>query len=99
MLYIINKNPSQSLALKNCVDQAIAGDAILLIENAVYAAINTAQSTLLQSLDDQVSVYALTPDLQARGIGLNQCYARIEPVDYAGFVMLVTEHQPVRSCF
>jgi tRNA 2-thiouridine synthesizing protein B len=99
MLYIINKNPSQNLALKNCVDQAIAGDVILLIESAVYAVINAAQSTLLQSLDDQVSVYALIPDLQARGIALDQCYGGVNVVDYAGFVGLVTEHQPVRSCF
>ena len=99
MLYIINKSPSQSQALKNCVDQAIADDVILLIENAVYAAINSTQSNLLQLLNDQVVVYALTPDLQARGIGLDQCYGGVEPVDYAGFVMLVTEHQPVRSCF
>lgn len=97
MLYIINKNLSQSSALKNCVDQAIAGDVILLIENAVYAALNTAQSTVL--LNDQVSVYVLTPDLQARGIHFDQCYNSVKPVDYAGFVMLVTQHQPIRSCF
>ena len=41
MLHIINKSPQQSASLATCLRFAKAQDAILLIEDAVYATIET----------------------------------------------------------
>jgi sulfur relay protein TusB/DsrH len=46
-----------------------------------------------------VAIYALMPDMQARGIDVARCYKHIQYVDYAGFVDLVEHNNPVRSCY
>jgi tRNA 2-thiouridine synthesizing protein B len=99
MLYIVNKNCTDSSALKNCVERACDGDAILLIENAVYGGISSPGNTALQGVADGVGVYALTPDMQARGLDASQYVDFIRFVDYAGFVTLVGSNKPIRSWF
>jgi len=67
------------------------GDAVLLIEDGVYAA-QEGQPQL--TVPAGVSLHVLTPDLAARGIS-----ARIRPefcsVDHAGFVGLSLAHAKV----
>jgi len=67
------------------------GDAVLLIEDAVYVA-QEGQPQL--TVPAGVSLHVLTPDLAARGIS-----ARIRPsfarVGYAGFVELSLSHAKV----
>ncbi|MEH6503209.1 MAG: sulfurtransferase complex subunit TusB [Cycloclasticus sp.] len=99
MLYIVNKSCSDSTALKNCVERACDGDAILLIENAVYAGISSPETSTLQGIADGVGVYALTPDMQARGLDCSQYFSFVRYVDYAGFVALVESNKPIRSWF
>jgi len=96
MLYIVNKN---NMSLKNCVDRAQVGDVILLIESAVSAALSSAESQIMDALEKEVLVYALMPDLQARGLSLSRCDERIQMVDYVGFVELVESNNPIRSYF
>jgi len=96
MLYIVNKKAE---ALTNCVARASANDAILLIENAVFAALAIEQNSVLAAVGDDVAVYALMPDILARGITVERCYEHIQYLDYAGFVALVEQHNPIRSCF
>ena len=65
-------------------------DAVLLIENAVYNAVLTAENHRLLS-NIQASVYALVPDLNARGFDRKDLLAAVNPVDYDGFVDLTAQ--------
>lgn len=96
MLYIVNKKGE---VLDDCIERVTADDVILLIEEAVFAAVVTKPSSALSTLTSNIRVYALMPDMQARGIDANRCYEHIQYVDYAGFVELVENNKPVRSCF
>ena len=75
----------------------MADGALLLIEDAVISAMQgAAGKELLESLmAGGVKVYALTPDLEARGIGNERLMPGIETVDYDGFVGLVEKHEVV----
>jgi tRNA 2-thiouridine synthesizing protein B len=84
MLHIVNK----TAALDVCRRFAQPGHAVLLIEDGVFAA---TRADLLGDVAASLKVYALQPDLAARGMA-----GRVQPgittVDYAGFVELVATH-------
>ncbi len=98
MLYIINKNHADNQALHHCLQRVSAGDSVLLIEHAVYAALDV-ESTPLQTLPENVGVFVLKDDMQARGVPQAACLDFIQLVDYQGFVELVTTHTVHRSYF
>jgi tRNA 2-thiouridine synthesizing protein B len=67
-------------------------DAVLLIEDAVYAA--TRGNAAAPGLADAMAhckVYALMPDLEARGVA-DRVIEGVHTVDYGGFVDLVAAH-------
>lgn len=97
MLHIVNKSPQERSTLDSCLAAAQPGGAVLLIEDGVYAATrgNAAQAKLRAALA-HLEIYVLAPDLEARGMA--QALAEgIKPVDYAGFVDLVTQHKTCQS--
>ena len=96
MLHIINKSSLERDTLDSCLRVANGG-AILLIENTVYAATrgNAAEGKLREALS-RFKVYALGPDLDARGMG-DRVMDGVTTVDYGGFVDLVTEHKNCQS--
>lgn len=96
MLYIVNKNGD---ALSRCAQRATKGDAVLLTENAVLAALCVSSSPITSLVENGVRVYSLTPDMQVRGVDVAACFESINCVDYSGFVDLVKNHNPIRSCF
>jgi len=97
MLHTVNKSPFEHRALETCLRFARQGSAVLLIEDGVYAAArDTAVSTQVQEALKRVSVYALKPDLEARGMQ-NRVMDGVRLVDYEGFVDLVVEHHAVQS--
>jgi tRNA 2-thiouridine synthesizing protein B len=97
MLHTINKSPFEHRALETCLRYARQGSAVLLIEDGVYAAAkDTAVSTQVQEALKSVSIYALKPDLEARGMQ-NRVMDGVRLVDYEGFVDLVVEHNAVQS--
>jgi len=85
-LHTFNKSPTPER-----LQLLAAGDALLLLEDAVYAA-QQAQPPL--QVPAGVTLYVLAADLAARGIS-----ARIRPdfcsVDHAGFVGLSLAHAKV----
>jgi len=96
MLHIVNKSPQERNALDSCLRVA-QGGALLLIEDAVYAATrgNEAEAHLREALT-RLKVYALAPDLEARGMA--DCLMDgVATVDYGGFVDLVVEHRNCQS--
>lgn len=89
MLHIVNKSPYERNALAACLRLARAGSALLLIEDGVYAATrgNAAEASLRDAMARRLKVYALRPDLEARGVAA-RVMEGIELVDYGGFVEL-----------
>ncbi|MGY3685794.1 sulfurtransferase complex subunit TusB [Vibrio coralliilyticus] len=76
-------------ALEDVVKVYADGDALLLIEDAVYA-VNPQHKTY--PLIKGVNTFVLQSDLAARGI-LNRMSPSIEMVDYEGFVDLTSEQE------
>jgi tRNA 2-thiouridine synthesizing protein B len=99
MLHTVNKSPFGNSTLESCLKFAGQGSAVLLIEDGVYAATRgTAVSKLVQQALKRVSIYALKPDVEARGMQ-NRVMEGVRLVDYEGFVDLVAEHNAVQSWF
>jgi tRNA 2-thiouridine synthesizing protein B len=94
MLYTLNKSPYTTNSLESVLDIAPAGAPLLLYEDGVYAAV---PSPKIQALADKAladhPVYALGPDLKARG--LEEVWDGIRIIGYDGFVSLVEEHHVV----
>ncbi len=95
MLHIVNKSPSERTALASCLAHAAAGHALLLIEDAVYAA-TRGGAAALAAAPDGLKVYVLGPDLQARGLA-GTLADGVTAVDYKGFVELVAAQPRVQS--
>lgn len=97
MLHIVNKSPFERNALASCLGHAKAGDAILMIEDAVVGAVEGSSfaSQVKEAMADK-SVYVLGPDLAARGLE-GKSMEGIAVVDYAGFVDLTADNETTQS--
>ena len=97
MLHTVNKSPFDHNTFETCLKFARQGSAVLLIEDGVYAATrDTAVSQQVQEALKSVSIYALKPDVEARGMQ-HRVMDGVRLVDYGGFVDLVAEHNAVQS--
>jgi tRNA 2-thiouridine synthesizing protein B len=98
LLHTVNKSPFERTALQTCLRLSQAGCGILLLEDGVYAALQGTQteSDIKTALGDK-KVYALLPDLQARGFAADKVISGVQLVDYNGFVDLVTEYQATQA--
>jgi tRNA 2-thiouridine synthesizing protein B len=95
MLHIINKSPYDRPALDSAL--TTGEGAILLIEDGVYAAVKGgAEESKIKGAMGKFKFYALTVDLEARGIA-DRVMDGITTVDYAGFVDLVAENKTCQS--
>ncbi len=98
VLHIVNKSPYDRNSLDTCLRLARADSAILLIEDGVYAVQkNAAAADKLQQAMSQQQIFALEPDLQARGLNPANMVDGISLVDYDGFVKLTTEYDKLQS--
>jgi tRNA 2-thiouridine synthesizing protein B len=92
MLHIVNKSPSERNALASCLRLAQDGAALLLTEDAIYAATQgAAASSGIAAATARLKVYVLQPDVEARGMA-GRLLDGVSAVDYGGFVDLVAEH-------
>lgn len=92
MLHIVNRSHAQTTSLAGCLRLAQPGSALLLIEDAVYAATAAAaQVSGIAGALGRHKVYVLQPDAAARGVG-SRLIDGVAAIDYAGFVDLVAEH-------
>lgn len=97
MLHIINKSPFETNSLDSCLRMAQPGHALLLIEDGVYAATQgSAAAGRLRQAGATLKVYALLPDMEARGIS-NKLADGVALVDYAGFVDLTAQYKTSQS--
>ena len=98
VLHIVNKSPYDRNSLDTCLRLARADSAILLIEDGIYATQkNAAASEKMQQALGKHQIFALQPDLQARGINPDNMIDGISLVDYDGFVKLTTEYDKLQS--
>ncbi len=96
MLHIVNKSPYERPALNSVLTTADGGS-ILLIEDAVYAAVKGgAEEGRIKSALAKFKIYALASDLEARGMA-DRVIDGVTVVDYAGFVDLVADHKTCQS--
>jgi len=97
MLHIVNKSPSQTRTLDSCLRLAQDGQALLLIEDGVYAATSRSPAAdAVRTALTRLKVFALQPDLEARGVH-TAVLDGVTLVDYGGFVDLVAEHTTSNS--
>jgi len=94
-LHTVNKSPFEKNSCESCLGHATAGSAVLFYEDGVYAV--TKGTTVEAKLKGAqgVKLYALGPDLKARGIADDRVIAGVQVVDYAKFVDLAAEHDKV----
>ncbi|XOV88565.1 MAG: sulfurtransferase complex subunit TusB [Pseudomonadota bacterium] len=93
ILHTVNKSPGMSGALAACLRFRLPGDALLLLEDGVYAALDTPDSCLRDYPD---TVYALSADVIARGLNAG-LLPGVSLVDYPGFVTLCTQYDSVKN--
>jgi len=99
MLHIVNKSPFENRSLDDClrVIGAAEGNAVLLTEDAVFAATKgTTSESKIKAAMGKVKFFALWPDVEARGMQ-DRVIEGIKMVDYGGFVDLVAEHSNCQS--
>ena len=97
MLHTVNKSPTERNALESCLKHLKKGAAVLLIEDGVYGALKgTATTKTVEQTLKSFPVYALYPDIEARGMQ-DRVIDGIKLVDYSGFVDLVAEHPTVQA--
>jgi tRNA 2-thiouridine synthesizing protein B len=96
MLHTVNKSPS-TRTFDSCLAHVKKGSAVLLIEDGIYAAVKgTASAKKIEETLKTVPVYALQPDIEARGMA-GRVLDGVKLVDYGGFVDLVAEHPTIQS--
>ncbi len=96
LLHILNKSPYRQQALKSCAEFCTADDALILIEDGVYA-INHPDLALIHGMGTQI--FAIEADVKARGLTTLSTSAsdQYELVNYDRFVALCVEYPKQKS--
>ncbi len=90
MLHTVNKSPYTHSTLAECSKVATPGSSILLIEDGVFAVqAGGAKVVDLNEIMKDKTVYALEPDIKARGI--SKVCEGVKVIGYDGFVDLAVE--------
>ena len=95
MLHLVNKSPYENSNLGTASSIMKSGDALRLIEDAVYGAVKGGKASAM--LEGCSSVSVMGPDLAARGISEDKLADGINVIDYTGFVELVENNDKVQS--
>ncbi|MCY3769554.1 MAG: sulfurtransferase complex subunit TusB [Gammaproteobacteria bacterium] len=98
MLHTVNKSPFEKNSLRTCLRLAKRGSDILLIQDAVYAALSATEWTeMMMDAVNEHRIYVLEPDLAARGLSRDRLIQGVKTVGYDGFVELACRNDPVQS--
>ncbi|NNK65370.1 MAG: sulfurtransferase complex subunit TusB [Rhodobacteraceae bacterium] len=96
-LHTVNKSPFETGALLSCLNHCKPGDAVVLIEDGVYGALDAstvAEPVRVAATD--AAIFALDGDVKARGIA-GRMMGEVEIVDYEGFVDLVVNYDRTQA--
>lgn len=98
MLHTVNKSPTDKSSLQSCLRLARPGSDILLIEDAVYAAIRgTKYTALVERALESYQIFVLAADLECRGFTASKVIMGVKTVDYKGFVTLAVNNEAVQA--
>ena len=98
MLHTINKSPFENSTMSSCIAMCSQDSSILFIEDGVISVMKSTKfSELIENALKEFKMYVLKPDLEARGLSLNNVIEGVEIVGYDEFVDLTTEHKTVQS--
>ncbi len=98
ILHTVNKSPFERNSLESCLNYAKAGSSVLLFEDGVYAAMQgTVVAEKVRAAAQDRKIYALGPDLKARGLDDGRLIDGVKVVDYEGFVDLSVESDKVQA--
>jgi tRNA 2-thiouridine synthesizing protein B len=99
MLHTVNKSPFERNAFNGCLQVAKDGHSVLLFEDGVYAGLKgtSLEEAVKTALANNVKMYVLTSDLEARGMRTEQLIDGIQSVDYSGFVGLAVDNNPIQA--
>ena len=98
LLHTVNKSPFEKNSLKSCIRLSAEGSSILLFEDGVYGALKgTENSDMVANATSKVTIYAMGPDLDARGVNKDNLIDGVKVVGYGEFVDLVAEHSATQS--
>lgn len=97
-LHTVNKSPFATQSLLSCINHCKDGDAILMIEDGVYGALDgSGMSDFVRQAAKKVSLYVIGADADARGLEASKLLSEVKSVGYDGFVDLVTEHDRTQA--
>jgi len=96
-LHTVNKSPYERSSAATAFAHVLEGDAVLMIEDGVLAARKGGAFAKQLTAAKGVEVYALGPDLEARGIKAGDLVEGVKVVGYDGFVDLAATHTRVCS--
>jgi tRNA 2-thiouridine synthesizing protein B len=97
-LHTVNKSPFSTQTLLSCLNHAMDGDAVLMIEDGVYGgAKGTGISDAVAAKTGSVAIYVLEGDIAARGIDPARLIEGVKPVNYVGFVGLAADHDRTQA--
>lgn len=98
-LHTVNKSAFERNSLDSCLSVCKPDASVLLIEDAVVAALqNTAVSgKISDAIAGGIKFFALQEDVKARGLSEQRIMDKVTLVDYSGFVNLVTENDRVQN--
>ncbi|MCP3970916.1 MAG: sulfurtransferase complex subunit TusB [Rhodobacteraceae bacterium] len=97
-LHTVNKSPFANQSLLSCLGHCKNGDAVLMIEDAVYGALaGSGVAEAVKAHAGTVSIYVLSEDAAARGIADDRLLSEITGIGYDGFVDLVATHDRTQN--
>ncbi len=98
-LHTVNKSAFERNSLDTCLSICKFDGSILLIEDAVVAALQntTVSESISKAIESGIKIYALNEDIRARGLPEQRIMEDVTLVDYTGFVNLVTENDRVQN--
>ena len=105
LLHTVNKSVFDNSALGDCLQVVSANDAVLLIENGVYAALNSSpiesahRQSIKQLSANGTRFYVLQADCAARGLEPSALLPLFDITDDIGFVALAAEAVAIQSWY
>ena len=98
MLHKVNKSSFENSSISSCLAMFANDSSVLFIEDGVISVMKSTKfSDLIMDSLSKCKIYALKPDLEARGLSLDNVIDGVKIVGYDEFVDLTTEHDSVQS--
>lgn len=88
LLHTVSASPYFSSRFADAVAASIAGDSVLLLGDAIFAAVNNSEFAAAISGGTQIAWYVIDEDCRIRGIDTAALHPSAIPIGYEKFVEL-----------